>query len=120
VKKAGLKVKRTVNKVVNGMKYCKGCMKMEKVEVFPDGSSSCLPSKQAIQNCRNAARAQGELEWFTDLQNDPDKKEFQKLIANYKVRATLSGSAKSLGVFPILQYKEENRRERVVMDEIRT
>jgi hypothetical protein len=106
-----LSVKKLKSKVVNGKKYCRGCAKMESVDLFPNGSTSCAESKKVIQNITTAAHAQGVFPWLVEIQNNTDSTEFKKLVANYKIRATISGGNAKFQ-YPILQYHEQRKRER--------
>ena len=108
------KVKRQRNKVVNGKKYCRPCGKWEPVEWFPEGSGQCVTSRKIIQNLGKAAYAQGLWNWFVEKQNS-DEQALQKLVRNYKVRLAATGTAMKMGSYPIAQYYEEVRRERLVM-----
>jgi hypothetical protein len=76
------------------------------------GSASCIESRRVLQNLRNAAKSQGCLNWYIEIQNAVDKSELLKLVNNYKVRTALAGGTKKMGVFPVLVYREEVRKER--------
>ena len=45
-----------------------------------------------------------------------EPKEFCKLVTSYRARIAYYGSAKKMGVFPILQYRDDVRWERLVSD----
>ena len=61
------------NKATTGKKYCLGCDKTHMVEEFPPGSGQCGPIRQAVQNARKAALAQGQGGWWTEVQDDWEK-----------------------------------------------
>ena len=90
------------------------CGKWEPVERFPEGSGQCVTSRKIIQNFGKAAYAQGLWNWFVEKQNS-DEQALQKLVRNYKVRLAATGTATKMGSYPIAQYYEEVRRERLVM-----
>ena len=98
--------------MVNGKKWCSGHDRMEPIEDFPQGSGQCHEIKKAIQNITNAAANQGCAEWLVELRNQKDQKPWKRLLMNYQVRREVAGGAKKMGVYPVLQYREEVRRER--------
>jgi hypothetical protein len=106
-------VKRVRGKIVNGQKHCRPCKKWHDVAAFADGSAQCGPMRQAMQNLTTAAAHQGQMEWWKSVQEDEDQ--LNKVCNNYRVRIGVAGGASKAGAFPILQYIEEVKRERLLI-----
>ena len=70
---SGSRGKKVASRAKGGQKFCNACNKTNPVESFPSGSAQCAPMRQPAQNLRNMATAQGELEWFLSIYEDPAK-----------------------------------------------
>ena len=96
------------SKVVNGKKWCKACKQWLDVSSFINGSAQCAEDRKAIQNIRNAAIEQNELEWFTEVMADEDV--MVRVVAKYKERR-LTAKPTTIAKTFILDYREEVRQE---------
>ena len=68
-----------------------------------------------MQNLARAADTQGEWDWWVKVNNeDPDA--LFKIVENYKARQPVVKKGTQEGVFPMSQYIEERRRERLLKD----
>jgi hypothetical protein len=104
-------VKRSRGKVVGGKKLCRPCRGWHLLDLFPQGSSTCGPTRRIIQNLSTAAGTQGQEQWWVETQND--EAALGRVVKNYKDRLDAAGGkAKAAGSFPIAQYVEEVKRER--------
>ena len=92
--------------------FCLGCQTEHPIELFPLGSSSCSPSKQAIQNLGNAAKLQGQTKLWQDCLSNPKK--LKKVVARYKrVHGKKAGSKRSTP--QILDLVNEHRQEQQLL-----
>jgi hypothetical protein len=111
-KKPGDKKKR--HKVVNGQKWCPPCGKWLPVGDFPSGSGQCAIDRRILQNLKNAADAQGQLDWYEECISKEDS--LQSLVKNYKVRLDAAdGKPRKAGLFPILIYRDQVKQEQSIL-----
>ena len=58
------------SKIKAGHKYCKGCAVSHAVHEFPAGSSMCREKRKAMENFKNAAESQNQMEFYNKMQDD--------------------------------------------------
>ena len=126
--RSSIKVKKTVlkkneagqpkkggrpSKVRAGYKFCtNGCFKEHPIHEFPDKSARCYAAKQAFENLRNAASAQGHESWWTEVVNNP--KQLKMMIARYKLRfPKLAGKRRE--TVHVMELWEEHRHEQALI-----
>ena len=93
---------------------------MRKKEMFQIGSAyeyECVRAKlnlrRAKQNLKKAAKAQGQVTWWKEQCEDPAKKRY--ILAQYLLRCPKIKQGRQRRPFKILEYMEEERRERVLL-----
>jgi hypothetical protein len=107
--------KKKRGKVVDGKKWCKGCVKWLAVESFPPGSAHCAEDRKVLQNLRNAAKSQGKTDWYEKITTSTEEA-LCKVIQSYKNRVKAKeGKVRAAGPFPILQYIEEVAQETAII-----
>ena len=52
--------------IKKGQRQCQGCLKFVPYESFPPGCIYCPEDKKAVQNLKNIAIRDGDLEWFEE------------------------------------------------------
>jgi hypothetical protein len=103
--------KKKRGKIVDGKKWCKGCLKWLALEAFPPGSAHCAEDRKVLQNLRNAAKSQGKMEWYEKITTSTEEA-LCKVIQAYKNRVKAKeGKVRAAGPFPILQYIDEVAQE---------
>ena len=103
----------SASKVVAGMKECKGCLQMRKKEMFQQGSAYDYECRRAKKNLDYAAKAQGQVTWWTEQREDPAKMKY--ILAQYLQRCPKIKKGCQRPPFKILVYMEEERRERALL-----
>ena len=100
----------------DGMKFCPACQKWLPIESFPRGSGQCFEDRQAIQNLRAAAAAQGKKEWLEEqLQNPQTCPKILQAYHNRCPKDKETGKRAKGNQFVIAQYQEEVRQETAVI-----
>ena len=100
-------------KVVNGQKWCPPCGDWHPIDQFPDGSGQCTEGRKIIHNIRNAAHAQGQVEWFSSIMANEEA--LKRVCDNYRTRFADASSLKKAGTFPIAKYREEIKQEKALL-----
>ena len=97
--------------IKKGLRQCQGCFQWCPVNDFPLGSVYCAKDKKAIQNLRNMAIRDSELDWYDDALAHAHKR--KALLKKYHRMVGSTGDKKRIKLPSILTLKEgiENSSE---------
>ena len=72
------------SRVVNGMKWRKGCKQWLPVASFPPGSAMCIDDRKVLQNLDGLCKRQGQEKWFHEMCSSEET--MARMILNYKLK----------------------------------
>ena len=118
-KTKGAKVKKGKCFIKGDNKWCRPCREWHHVDTFPTGSATCAITRKIIQNvttrCKDDPKKK---EWWRRTQEDEHA--LNKVIKTYRQKLELFGGKHRKVKFPVAQYMERVRRERLLWDESNT
>ena len=95
------------------MRDCQGCFRWFAVAQFPYGTIYCAEDKKAIGNLYNAAKRQGQLDWYQ--KEISTKAGIKRLVNNYHDQCPEPKVGKSRKSFSISVYREVTRTQHAVI-----
>ena len=86
-------------------KKCKLCKKWYCLDEFPLNSSYCREDKRTVDCLYHQAIAQGKLEWYQEVRQDPDR--LEQLVKKFNEKCPKTGPKSKRGAFSLVTFIEE-------------